>query len=238
MARTKIMQYTLVDLFHFMESGRLTVPYFQRGYVWSNEAVRQLFDSVNRGFPIGMLIAVELGADHFKMASQEVSLFPPPSTQSTAHLRRLWLIDGSQRMAALYNGLFESQKRFRLLYDLKSHEFFFFGESRERGAMLEMSSLFNSKVLMSFQAELAREAQAETLIAELNAMRERFYSYAVPMLIMSDLQTSELVEAFARLNSSGLSLTKEELERAMRVVRTKSHSVRERPTNDSNATSD
>ena len=238
MARTTIMQYTLFDLLHFMESGRLTVPAFQRGYVWSAEAVRQLFDSINRGFPIGMLIAVDLSADHFKVAPPEISLFPTHGTQSTVHSRRLWLIDGSQRMAALYNGLFESQKRYHLLYDLKSHDFFFLKESREHGAVLEMSSLFNSKVLMSLQAKLSTEAHAEALIAELNEIRERFYSYAVPMLIMSDLQTPELVEAFARLNSSGLSLTKEELERAMSVVSTKNHDVRECPTNESNATSD
>lgn len=46
-----------------------------------------------------------------------------------------------------------------------------------------MSSLFNAKELMSLQPRLASAPGGESLLAELNGIRERFYSYSVPVVV-------------------------------------------------------
>jgi hypothetical protein len=212
MSRTRTSIYTLIDLFHFMETGRVAVPSFQRGYVWGREAVRQLFISINSGYPIGTLIAVETQADHFEVIPADLSLFPTPKESFSGD--RLWIIDGAQRVAALYNGLFSVRKPFALLYDLRCREFCFPNQAASDAPLLKMSSLFSSKELMLLQASLANDADGEPLLAELNAVRERFYSYSIPLLVVAELADFELVDIFARINSTGLALTKKEIARA------------------------
>ncbi|UJB70211.1 DUF262 domain-containing protein [Acaryochloris sp. 'Moss Beach'] len=213
MAKTMVSLYSLVDLFHFMEAGRIAVPAFQRGYVWSKKNASMLFDSVNRGLPIGMLIAVESDDNGFAEATPNVSMFPTRKPTDVRGARRLWLIDGCQRLAALYNGLFESAFPLGLLYDLRTQEFIFQDQADGRDELLQMSSLFNSDRLMELQSQLVQQLDADNLLEELNGLRERFYTYQVPTMIVMEAAPEDLVEVFMRLNSAGTTLTKNEIKR-------------------------
>jgi hypothetical protein len=210
MTDTRTSIYTLVNLFHLVETGRIAVPNFQRGYVWGKEQVRQLFISINSGYPIGTLLAVEAEEDRFQGMPAERSLFPSPA-QVPEDRYRLWLVDGAQRLAALYNGFFTTREQFELAYDLRRREFYSSAQARSVAPLLKMSSLFSSTELMSLQAGLATKADGEVLLAELNAIRERFYSYSIPLVVISGLEDFEVVDIFARLNSTGSHLTKKDL---------------------------
>lgn len=213
MPKTTVSLYSLVDLFHFMEAGRIVVPKFQRGYVWSKRDAVMLFDSVNRGLPIGMLITVESGTERFTEALSDVSTFPKRKSMAINSTRRLWLIDGVQRLATLYNGLFESAFSLGILYDLRSHKFVFQDQVDRNDALLPMSSLFHTGRLMKLQAQLVKQGSTDDLIEDLNGIRERFYTYQVPTMVVMDTAPEDLIEVFTRLNSIGTPLTREELER-------------------------
>jgi hypothetical protein len=218
MIKSSIIGHKLIDLLHFMESGYLAVPNFQRGYKWTDKEVRDLFISINNEYPIGMLIAVEQTADHFIVSPSDMSLFPRAQVQAESQ-PRLWLVDGAQRMAALYNGLLSERESFILFYDLRRREFV--GPSQvpdDDASLLKMSALFNARELMSIQVRIAKLSDGEALLVELNGIRERFYSYSIPMLIIKDVENSDIVEIFARMNTSGLSLTKEELANAEKAA--------------------
>ena len=43
----------LEQLFGYIDLGGLCLPDLQRPFVWSNSKVRDLFDSIYRGYPIG-----------------------------------------------------------------------------------------------------------------------------------------------------------------------------------------
>lgn len=175
MSNTRTWIYALVIMFHFVETGRIAVPNFQRGYVWGKEQMR-LFISINSGYPIGTLLAAEAEEDRFQAMPAERSLFPSPA-QVAEDRYRLWLLDGAQRLAALYNGLFTTREQFGLSDDLRRREFYFSAQIRSAAPLLKMSSLFKSRELMSLRAGLATETDGEVLLAELNAIRERFYSF-------------------------------------------------------------
>jgi uncharacterized protein with ParB-like and HNH nuclease domain len=222
MARTTVATYTLIDLFHLMRTGRLAVPSFQRGYVWGLEQVRRLFISINVGHPVGTLIAVELQDDHLAECPPELSLFPA-SERGPGERNRLWIVDGVQRLGALYNSLFTARESFTIYYDLRERQFCLPSKSDGDKPVLKMSSLLNPKELMSLQSSLRRVQDAEAQLAELNSIRERFYSYAIPLLTMSDLKDVELVEIFEAINTAGRSLTNEEVAHARSQVLPKDH---------------
>ncbi len=216
MAKNYIIAYTLNNIFHMMENGSLTVPAFQRPYVWSTKAVKELFESINSGYPIGMLIAVEHDSDHFESVSSELSLFPKADLNKLVSSKILWILDGSQRLTALYNVFLGNNERFTLLYDLEQKKFLFPQEGQDKTKLLNMSSLFKTEEFMQRQAKIAKFDDNEALLDELYAVHNRFKDYQVPIQVVAEVSDKDIVNIFAALNTSGITLSKDEIKRAMK----------------------
>jgi uncharacterized protein with ParB-like and HNH nuclease domain len=52
---TKV-DYNLGALIEFIELGDIGLPDIQRPFVWKNAKVRDLFDSMYKGYPVGYLL--------------------------------------------------------------------------------------------------------------------------------------------------------------------------------------
>lgn len=85
--------YPLSSLVEDIELGKLGLPDIQRPFVWPNKNVRNLFDSLYRGYPAGYLLFWETGADGAMRAIGTRELQRPPS---------LAIVDGQQRLTSLY----------------------------------------------------------------------------------------------------------------------------------------
>ncbi len=55
--------YSLTHLIEDIKHGNIALPDIQRPFVWSAAKVRDLFDSMYRGYPVGTLMFWETGAD-------------------------------------------------------------------------------------------------------------------------------------------------------------------------------
>lgn len=90
----KRVDYDLSGLLHYIEIGDIGLPEIQRPFVWSNAKVRDLFDSMYRGFPVGYFLfwenAQPNGAKSIGVGSKAHTV---PS--------RL-IVDGQQRLTSLY----------------------------------------------------------------------------------------------------------------------------------------
>ena len=75
--------YEIPKLVKMVESGEIDIPEFQREFVWSNNQVRDLADSIYRRYPIGLLIFCEIPEE---LRSQN---------------KRYWVLDGQQRLLSL-----------------------------------------------------------------------------------------------------------------------------------------
>ena len=56
------VQYSLGTLISQIEMGSIGLPDIQRPFVWESAKVRDLFDSMYRGYPVGHLLLWESGA--------------------------------------------------------------------------------------------------------------------------------------------------------------------------------
>ncbi|MBD2295548.1 DUF262 domain-containing protein [Anabaena sphaerica FACHB-251] len=214
MAKNYINTYTINSILHLMENGSLTVPAFQRGFVWRKENVKELFESINGGYPIGILIAVEHDQKHFEVASNKLTLFPEISPENILSTKRLWILDGSQRLASLYNVLLGKDNSFALIYDLERKKFSFPDKFKGKSVFLNMSSLFKVREYMQLQAEISKLRNSETLLEELYEMHNRFTNYQVPIQVITDVNDPDIVEIFMRINTRGISLSKDEVEKS------------------------
>lgn len=90
----KRVDYDLDGLLHFIDLGDIALPDIQRPFVWKNSKVRDLFDSMYRGFPVGYFLfwenTSETGVKQIGIGSKQ---------HSTA--ARL-IVDGQQRLTSLY----------------------------------------------------------------------------------------------------------------------------------------
>lgn len=85
--------YQLSNLLTYIEIGEIGLPEIQRPFVWPNTKVRDLFDSMYRGFPVGYLLfwVNGLSGNHRQIGAEH--------KQKAA---RLLIVDGQQRLTSLY----------------------------------------------------------------------------------------------------------------------------------------
>jgi hypothetical protein len=85
--------YPVNALIEDIDLGKIGLPELQRPFVWPNVNVRNLFDSLYRGYPAGFLLFWETGA--------EAGLRGIGSKNDRA-VPKLAIVDGQQRLTSLY----------------------------------------------------------------------------------------------------------------------------------------
>ena len=90
----KKVDYDLSGLLHYIDIGDIGLPDIQRPFVWSNAKVRDLFDSMYRGFPVGYLLFWENGTGN---GAKPIGL----GGKQHAVPSRL-IVDGQQRLTSLF----------------------------------------------------------------------------------------------------------------------------------------
>ena len=83
-----------------VQTGKIGLPDLQRPFVWKNDKVRQLLDSMLRGYPIGYIMLWESPADY---GDKKTSI----GTNAKAYeAPKELVIDGQQRLTALLSSLY------------------------------------------------------------------------------------------------------------------------------------
>lgn len=90
----KKVDYDLAGLLYYIDIGDIGLPEIQRPFVWPAAKVRDLFDSMYRGFPVGYLLFWANGGPngHRSIGMGEKAHDVP----------NLLIVDGQQRLTSLY----------------------------------------------------------------------------------------------------------------------------------------
>src|SRR5262245_27697682 len=94
---TEVSMLDLERLLDEAESGTIALPDFQREFVWSTQMVRSLLATVFRGWPIGTLLLTRGDLQDFRLKPIEGA----PTLRAVKYV----VLDGQQRLTALYNAL-------------------------------------------------------------------------------------------------------------------------------------
>lgn len=90
----KEVHYSLGGLINDIGLGRIGLPDIQRPFVWANAKVRDLFDSMYRGYPVGYFLFWQTGAE-----GVETKVIGNANKQKAPSLL---IVDGQQRLTSLY----------------------------------------------------------------------------------------------------------------------------------------
>jgi len=89
----KEVGYSLSKLIGDIKMGEIGLPEIQRPFVWPNSKVRDLFDSMYRGFPVGYLL---FWVNGYSEVHRTIGI------DTKQKVARLLIVDGQQRLTSLY----------------------------------------------------------------------------------------------------------------------------------------
>ncbi len=95
----------LSDLLADIESRKIQLPDFQRGWVWDDNHIRSLIASVTLAYPIGALMSLETGGDGVRFRPRAIEGVKLDGEIEPEKL----ILDGQQRLTSLYLALRSDQ---------------------------------------------------------------------------------------------------------------------------------
>lgn len=213
----KKVDYTLSKLIEDIHVGDIALPDIQRPFVWSNAKVRDLFDSMYRGYPIGYLLFWENG-----LAGEYRSI----GTNQKQKAPKLLVVDGQQRLTSLYAVMKgvpirrrdHIQERIRIAFHPRTQRFEVANVAieRDREWIPDISELWSGSSSWGkfVQRFIQRLRQAKSLVDDeedrILERIDRLYElkdYPLTALEISHTVDEEQVsEIFVRINSQGKSL--------------------------------
>lgn len=91
----------LSEMLSDINYGKIQLPDFQRGWIWDDDHIRSLIDSVSMSYPIGAVMLLQTGGDGAKFQPRLIE-----GVDSSINIKPDYLIlDGQQRLTSMYLSL-------------------------------------------------------------------------------------------------------------------------------------
>lgn len=208
-------------------NGRIGLPDLQRPFVWTDAKVRDLFDSMMKGFPVGYVMLWASPTDYVNTKTIGVGdkQFKRPDDL---------VIDGQQRLTSLLAAIkgievmdknFEP-RRIKISFEPLTKEFQVWTKAYERSYqyiadIAEVFKAYDNKELSKFRRALIRrmndgrkrneqdeltDEEKDTIEDNINSLLS-LDNYTIPTLrILSKADEEDVAEIFRRVNSGGQNL--------------------------------
>jgi len=205
--RYSVTPQPIETLLTWIKSGEIAIPEIQRPFVWDASKVRNLLDSLYRGYPVGYLIAWK---------NPDVKL----KSGRTSEGKRI-LIDGQQRVTALMASLlgesvltkdYQSTK-IRIAFHPLEEKFEVTNPAIQKDPawVHDISSVFTPGAslfqLASTYLAANPEQTADFIFARLEQLRNLVNNQVGIIDLASDLDIETVTEIFIRVNSEGVALS-------------------------------
>lgn len=214
----KRVDYDIGGLINDIGRGRIALPDIQRPFVWKNVLVRDLFDSMYRGYPIGYLLLWENGVGDAHRAIGVGEKQDAPG---------LVIVDGQQRLTSLY-AVFRGEEvvrenfaseRIRIAFNPLEERFEVAtaATGNDRRFVADISVVLSKKVgLIQFCRrffERLRNAAHELTTDQEAAIEESLTKLSelstfplTALQLSADIGEENVAEVFVRVNSKGKTL--------------------------------
>lgn len=212
----KEVHYNLGGLINDIGLGRIGLPDIQRPFVWANAKVRDLFDSMYRGYPVGYFLFWQTGAEGI-----DSKVIGDTNKQKTPSLL---IVDGQQRLTSLYAVIrreavlrenFE-REHIRIAFRPQSGAFAVPDATAERDPeyIVDISKVFSQSTSKSIREYLKRLKAARDVTEEeieiIETAIERLASLTnfpfIALELSQQCSEEQVADVFVRINSEGKKL--------------------------------
>ena len=202
--------------------GELGLPEIQRGYVWKQTQVRDLFESMYKEYPCGLILYWKPPAElltSLKLKESEALLDQQPGLK--LRVPSFLVLDGQQRITSIIRVLEGSTD----VYFNVEEEKFEIKSPKIKGNPLWMSitriwERGATEIWLDLKAKYPEcdNQKFNEYLKRLSRI-EKIKEYRLPVEIMHTDDYEEITEAFIRLNSRGTKLREAELALAQLALR-------------------
>jgi hypothetical protein len=208
--------YSAFGLIEDIKQGEVALPDIQRPFVWGASKVRDLLDSMYKGFPVGFLMFWETGAE---AGARQIGV------DTKQKVPRMLVVDGQQRLTSLYTVMTGSkvvredysEGRVRIAFRPADAMFAVADAATDKDPEFvpDISALWvpgeRKNVVRAFLRRL--EAKRELSEAETDRLDEaidrvhdlRDYPFKAVELAAA-VEEEQVAEVFVRINSEGVTL--------------------------------
>lgn len=217
------------DLVRDVRIGKIGLPDLQRPFVWKDNKIRELYDSMLKGYPIGYIMLWESPADYDEKKSGigiNGKIYTEPKEL---------VIDGQQRLTALVASMYGvkvkdknfAEREIKISFNPMTREFAVWTSAFERTPewIPKVSDVFLAKennTISAFRRKYIRAVNEARDKREENALTDaeedliennindllNLSEYSLPTLEISyNAREEDVADIFVRVNSGGQSLT-------------------------------
>ncbi|MEU4541437.1 DUF262 domain-containing protein [Streptosporangium sp. NPDC023825] len=214
-----------------VHKGQLRVPKFQRPFVWRPDQMLDLFDSIERGYPIGSLLLWETPQPLESLG--EVGGLPIPDAAPGNNVT--YVLDGHQRLSTLYACLYHPDdgdlsselhdwiwRVYRVLGegDSRSNRYVHWKKAGAPPAnYLPVRSVLKTLDFLAYARHLgnskAHAAHYNELVEEGEQVAQRIKSYKISVVTLLGGTLAQAVEVFSRVNSKGQPMSPDQMVSAL-----------------------
>lgn len=210
--------YPVNSIIDDIDLGTIGLPELQRPFVWPNVNVRNLFDSLYRGYPAGFLLFWKVGAG---------AGLKGIGTKNEKSVPDLAIVDGQQRLTSLYAVMRGvevlranfKKERIRIAFNplLEKFDVADAAVLKDKNYIPDITELWKPETkLISFAREFIKsisqareitEAEVERIEEAISKLHNLPQQYQFVALTLSPTVTAETIaEVFVRINGEGKKL--------------------------------
>ncbi|WP_067795476.1 DUF262 domain-containing protein [Actinomadura formosensis] len=214
-----------------VHKGQLRIPKFQRPFVWRPDQMLDLFDSIERGYPIGALLFWETGLELESL--DHVGGLPVPTAPREVVT---YVLDGHQRLSTLYSCLYLTEvgktvaeddsapwlwRIYRILGqgDTRANRYVHWKKAGPPPPnYLPVSSVRRTLDFLAYARTLAGSYDGQRydeLVEEAEQVAQRIKSYKVSVVTLLGGNLAQAVEVFSRVNSKGQAMSPDQMVSAL-----------------------
>lgn len=205
--RYLVQQFPLQNILSWVQTGEIAIPEIQRPFVWPAIKVRDLLDSLYKGYPIGYLIIWKNPNIRLKDGGISVG--------------KKILIDGQQRIMALKTSVLNSEVvnkdytrgRIKIAFNPMSEEFAVLNPAYERDknwfpdVSLIISGVKGALEIIDEYCTLKPETDRNKLLEKIDRLREIRNRPIGIIELDAELDIETVTDVFIRINSLGVELS-------------------------------
>ncbi|WP_204151463.1 DUF262 domain-containing protein [Leptolyngbya sp. CCY15150] len=200
-------------LINRIDNGEIKIPAFQRGYVWKQNQIIELLESLVKQYPIGSILLWEASEKDKLKSARNIVGYRIPDRDENWPVN--YVLDGQQRLSSIYAVLSENVEQeeaslkynpnpdiFEIYYDFSRETFLPKSEAKKgTDSIVLLRNIINPIKLIDELSNLNK--QYHPLAKNLSSI---FLNYEVPVVQIKNRTREEVGVIFERINNTGTKL--------------------------------
>jgi uncharacterized protein with ParB-like and HNH nuclease domain len=195
-----------------INSGDIRIPAFQRAYVWKQNQILDLLDSIVRNYPIGSIL---LWSTSEKLKhTRNIAGYSIPDNSEEYPVN--YVLDGQQRISSVYATFSDKTEQdsatanynpnldiFEIYYDFIKKSFLPKNEiDISSNDIIYLRNFLNGAKLINSLKKLDQKYHNDA-----QELYSKFINYELPVVTIKNREKSEVGIIFERINNTGTKLT-------------------------------